>query len=145
MPPWRTRIDSLLPDARLAVLQFFLDHNVAASVGRVLQQAGHEVVFLADVLPQDAEDKLVAAVAEQRGAVIVSHDRDFRQLAPRIGIGRAQYRKLSRVALTCTEPQAAGHVRTALALIEAEWTVAQAARDQRMIIEIGSSYIRTNR
>jgi hypothetical protein len=103
------------------------------------------VVFLADVLPQDAEDKLVAAVAEQRGAVLVSHDRDFKRLAPRIGIGRGQYRKLSRIVLTCTEPQAEGRDRIALALIEAEWTVAQMARDQRMIIEIGSSYIRTNR
>ena len=128
-----------------AVLCFFLDHNVAASVGRVLQQAGHEVVLLTDVLPQDAQDRLVAAVAEQQGAVLVSHDRDFRRLAPRIGIGRSQYRKLSRVALTCTEPQAAGRIQAALALIEAEWTIAQAARDQRMIIEIGSSYIRTNR
>lgn len=127
------------------VLRFFLDHNVAASVGRVLQQAGHEVVFLADVLPQDAPDKLVAAVAEQRGAVLVSHDRDFKRLAPRIGIGRSQYRKLNRIALTCTEPQAEGRVRAALGLLEAEWTLAQEARDQRMIIEIGSSYIRTNR
>lgn len=90
-----------------AILCFFLDHTVAASVGRELRQAGHEVVLLTDVLPQDAKDRLVAAVAEQQGAVLVSHDRDFRRLGPRIGIGRSQYRKLSRVALTCTQPQAA--------------------------------------
>jgi hypothetical protein len=75
-------------------------------------------------------------------AVLVSLDSDFQTLAPRAGIGKARFRRLSRIALKCKEPQAAGRIRIALSLIEHEWKVAQSSNDKRMIIEIGTSVIR---
>jgi len=88
---------------------------------------------------------LVAAVSEMNDAILVSLDSDFSTLAPRAGVGRARFRKLSRIALKCSEPQAAGRTQAALSLIEHEWNFAQKQSDKRMTVEIGTSYIRLYR
>jgi predicted nuclease of predicted toxin-antitoxin system len=126
-------------------IKFFLDHCVPDSVGQVLRNAGHDVVFLRERLAPDSPDPLVAAFAEMSGAVLVSIDTDFQTLAPRIGVGRRRFRKLSRVGLRCNEPQAARRIEASLTLIEHEWRVAQASSDKRMIVEVGSTHIRTVR
>jgi Domain of unknown function (DUF5615) len=118
---------------------------VPDSVGRALSEAGHEVVSLRQQLAPNSPDPLVAAVSEMNEAVLVSTDSDFRTLAPRAGIGRRRFQRLSRIALRCSEPQAAGRVQVAMSLVEHEWEIAQASADKRMIVEIGTSVIRTIR
>jgi hypothetical protein len=130
---------------RLLRLKFLTDNCVPDSVGRALIEAGHEVILLRDILPTNSADPLVARVAELNGAILVSFDRDFKTLAPRIGIGQQRFRRLSRIGFRCAEPEAAQRLKVALALIEFEWTAAQAAADKRMIVEIGPTYIRTLR
>jgi predicted nuclease of predicted toxin-antitoxin system len=115
---------------------------VPDSVGHALRQGGHEVILLREQLAPDSPDPLIAAVSEMNNAVLVSLDGDFKSIAPRIAIGRRRFSRLSRIALRCSEPQAAARIRAALSLIEHEWKVAQASRDKRMIIEIGTSVIR---
>ena len=114
-------------------------------MGRALVDAGHEVVLLRQQLAPNSPDPLVAAVAEMNDAVLVSLDSDFKSLAPRAGIGRRRFQRLSRIAIRCSEPQAAGRIKAAMSLIEHEWAIAQASRDKRMIIEISASVIRTVR
>jgi predicted nuclease of predicted toxin-antitoxin system len=100
------------------------------------------VILLRHQLAPNSPDPLVAAVAEMNDAVLVSLDSDFSTLAPRAGVGRARFRTLSRIALKCSEPQAAGRVIAALSLIQHEWDFAQTRPDKRMILEIGNSFIR---
>lgn len=126
-------------------IRFFVDNCVSVSVASVLRSAGHEVILLRDSIAPDSPDRLVAAVAELHGAVLVSYDKDFRSLAPRIGVGQRRFRKLSRIGFRCSEPQAARRVEFALSLIEHEWSLAETAADKRMLIEIGPTYIRTIR
>ena len=114
-------------------------------MGRALSEAGHEVVLLRQQLAPNSPDPLVAAVSEMNEAVLVSHDSDFHTLAPRAGIGRRRFQRLSRIALKCSEPQAAGRIKAAMSLIEHEWKIAQASPDKRIIVEIGISFIRTIR
>ena len=78
-------------------------------------------------------------------AVLVSLDGDFKSLAPRAAFGRNRFRRLSRIALRCSEPQAANRVSVAMSLVEHEWAVAQSKSDKRMIVEIGTTFIRTIR
>jgi hypothetical protein len=120
-------------------------HNVPDSVGRVLSDAGHEVVLLRKQLAPNSPDPLVAAVSEMNEAILVSHDGDMRTLAPRAGIGRRRFQKLSRIASRCTEPQAAGRVKVALSLIQHEWDYSQRQSDKRMLVEIHTHLIRTLR
>jgi predicted nuclease of predicted toxin-antitoxin system len=118
---------------------------VPGAVGRVLLEAGHEVILLRNQLAPDSPDPLVASVSEMNEAILVSHDKDFKTLAPRVGIGQRRFRRLSRIAIRCKEPQAANRIKAALSLIVHEWGVAQASSDKRMIVEVGHSSIRTIR
>lgn len=123
-----------------------LDQNVPRSVADVFRESGHDVILLGDVLPIDAPDPLVATVSELEGAVLVSHDGDFRNIAPRIPRGaRARFSRLSRIHLQCPEPQSARRVREAMSFIEAEYEIASGSRDSRMILAIGKQVMRTHR
>ena len=103
------------------------------------------MILLRDILPTNSPDPIVASVAELNGAILVSFDKDFKTLAPRIGIGQQRFRRLSRVQFRCNEPEAAQRLTLALPLIEFEWATAQTASDRRMIVEIGPTYLRTLR
>jgi hypothetical protein len=130
---------------RLAI-RFFIDHCVPDSVGRVLRDAGHEVILLRERIAQDSPDPLVAAVSEMNGAVLVSLDSDFKRLAPRVAVGdRRRFKTLSRIGLRCKAPRCSPRLMLCLSLVEHEWTVAQGSHDKRMIVEIGESYIRSIR
>jgi Domain of unknown function (DUF5615) len=127
-------------------IRFFIDHCVPDSVGRVLRDAGHEVILLRERIAPDSPDPLVAAVSELNGAILVSLDSDFRRLAPRVPKGQRQrFRRLSRIGLRCKAPRCAERLSATLSLIEHEWAVAQASADGRMIVDVGESYVRSIR
>ncbi len=127
-------------------MRFMLDENVAESVRRGLVDLRYEALFIRDLIPEGSVDPLVAFVAEDKSAVLVSHDGDFQKISPRIPDGqKTRFRKLSRIHLHCNEYQAASRIRSAISLIEHEFELLNNAHDKRMIIEIGKSHIRTNR
>jgi len=126
-------------------LKFFIDQCVPDSVGRMLKTAGYGVELLREKLATDAPDQIVATYSELSGAVLISLDRDFKSLAPRVGIGQQRFRRLSRIGIRCDEPDAANRIESALSLIEHEWQRSQRSSDKRMIVELGPTYIRTVR
>lgn len=127
-------------------MKFFADHNVTESVCQLLERRGHEVVRLRDELPPDSPDPVVAKYAEQIDAVLISHDRDFNKIAPRIPRGgKTRFRRLSRTHLQCDYPDAENRVSAALGLVEFEWNLAQQKADKRIHIVIQKSGIKTNR
>lgn len=127
------------------VIPFFTDHNVPESVATFLESQGHSVTRLREVMPTDSADAVVAAASEQAEMVLVTHDNDFKSMAARMRISNRRFRKLSHIRLGCRESRSAARVEAALSLIEHEWGVAQANRDQRLLIHIGDGVIRTNR
>ncbi|MGH7778556.1 MAG: DUF5615 family PIN-like protein [Candidatus Binataceae bacterium] len=127
-------------------IRVLLDNCVPDSVGEVFRAHGHIIQHVRDILPVDSSDPLVATVSEEDNAVLISCDRDFRLIAPRIPIGkRARYRRLSRISLECSEPQAASRIEAAMTLIEAEFEIAQKSKDPRMTIVIQNNGIKTLR
>jgi hypothetical protein len=58
---------------------------------------------------------------------------------------RARFRRLSRISLECSEPQAAQRVEEAMSLIELEYEKAQLRADKRMIVVIKNNVINTVR
>jgi hypothetical protein len=112
----------------------------------VIEDRGHTVVRLRDVLPTDSPDPLVARYAEQIEAILISHDGDFRTIAPRIPKGaRSRFKKLSRVLLQCDYPGSDRRMAEALGLIEFEWNLAQTRLDKRVHIVIQKAGIKTHR
>jgi predicted nuclease of predicted toxin-antitoxin system len=127
-------------------MRFLLDENVPHSVARSLVQNGHTVEFVADLLAAGSPDLVVAAASEQIGAVLVSMDKDFRSIGPRVQLGRGRFQRLSRIALMCNPVQASQRIEKAMSLIDAELLYAQEQpNDRRMIVSIGNSFIRTER
>lgn len=127
-------------------MRFMLDENVPVSVSDALGELGHDIEYVRDLLPAGAVDPLVAALAEEDHRILVSFDGDFQTISPRIPVGqKARFRRLSRIWLRCTEFQAAQRLQRAMTFIEAEFAIATAAADTRMLLQIGSSFIRSDR
>lgn len=112
----------------------------------MLQEAGHECRLVKNELAEGTADEIVAFVAENSGAVLMSYDGDFKKIAPRIPDGqKRRFSKLSRIQLRMPEPNAVQRLKGVLDFIEYEWTVAQSKTDDRMQLVIGKAHLRTNR
>jgi hypothetical protein len=68
-------------------LQLLVDEPVPASVADLLRDRGHAVRLAADILPADAPDALVSAVAKEHGWTLVT----WNQSMPR-GPSRIDFR-----------------------------------------------------
>jgi predicted nuclease of predicted toxin-antitoxin system len=125
-------------------MHFLLDENVPVAVAEMLVKHGHRAEFIRDYVPPGSPDALVATVAEELKAVLISFDGDFEKIAPRIPHGeRARFRRLSRIWVRCGEPQAAKRLEDALDLIVSEHRLARPGAPMRMWIT--KSYLRTDR
>lgn len=127
-------------------MHFVLDENVAKSVAMALERKGYEVRSILDYLAEGSPDELVADTAEKLGAVLISHDGDFKQIAPRVPDGqKTRFKKLSRIHLRVVEFNAASRIEFVFDFIEGEFSAARSRRDKRLHIQIGESYIRSER
>lgn len=126
-------------------MRFLLDHNVCASVGRVLRELGHDVVTVTDILFQEAEDQIVATAAVQEQRILVSHDGDMRRIERKISQGhRDRYPTLCRLMLCLPEASAAERLRAFMPAVELEF--AEAARvGAAMMFEICERRVRIHR
>ena len=127
-------------------MHFMLDENVPASVAQMLERNGHAVEWIREHVPSGSPDPLVATVSEELDAILVSFDGDFQKISPRVPDGqKRRFRRLSRIWLKCGEPQAAARLEAALGFIQAEFDHAARGAAGRMILQIGKSYLRTDR
>jgi predicted nuclease of predicted toxin-antitoxin system len=125
-------------------MHFLLDENVPMAAAEMLFERGHRAEFIRDYVPPGSPDALVATVAEELKAVLISFDGDFEKIAPRIPHGeRARFRRLSRIWMRCGEPQAAKRLEDALDLIVSEHSRVRPGAPMRMWITKG--YLRTDR
>lgn len=126
-------------------LKFFLDEGVPRSVGQCLEERGHEVIYFEDAAVRSSPDPVVATISMENNAILVALDGDMRTLARQHGVGRARYKRLSLLKLSCSETQAASRVRKAISLIEHEWALDSEPSTRRIFIEIGTNVIRIYR
>lgn len=64
-------------------MKLLLDAQLPPALAGRLSQVGHEAVHLFDLLPGDASDGDVASAANRLGAILMSKDEDFVDLAAR--------------------------------------------------------------
>ena len=89
-------------------------------------------------------DPIIAVACSVSGQVLITHDRDFRQISKRLQIKQRQYHNaLHRIMLKCDEPEDVARLTEALSLIEAEWLLV--TNDRPMVIEIGAKSIHIHR
>ena len=131
--------------AKRPCIPFFTDQCVPDSVGKVLSAAGHDVVRLRDCMATDSADQIVAIACAANARALITHDKDFRQIAKRLGATQREYRRLHRIAFKCTEANSATRILAVLSLIELDWISAQGSEEMRMDIEISEVAIRIHR
>lgn len=126
-------------------LKFFLDEGVPVSVGKALEDGGHEVIYFNNSgVAKGSADTMVCVVADANDAILVAHDKDMKVLAKGHGITAARFRSLSLLQLACRESVGAVRVCQALSLIEHEWAIGE-GRERQLHICIGDSMIRSHR
>jgi predicted nuclease of predicted toxin-antitoxin system len=75
-------------------IPFFIDNCVADSVGRILIDAGHDVAFLRECMPTDTKDPVVAVACAENARVLVTHDKDFKEIAKELNVTQKKYKRL---------------------------------------------------
>ena len=97
-------------------MRFFLDHDVDARVCGRLHAAGHEAWSAADAGLNEVSDDALTVYAQEHGAILVTHDREFSRRRRRNAVGW-------HVHMRCHESQAADlllvHARDLEALVDA--------------------------
>jgi predicted nuclease of predicted toxin-antitoxin system len=129
----------------LSKIRFLLDEGVPHSVGRVLQEAGYEVIFFEKILVKGSPDVLVQETSMLNEAVLVALDGDMSQAAKGWGVGSNRFKRLNLLKLSCRESQAAERVKETLPLIELEWNLESKTSERRLFVEIGKMYVKTHR
>ncbi len=67
-------------------MKFLLDHDVYKATGQYLSRLGHDVVHVAQLGLSRASDEELLEVAQQRGRLFVTRDRDFGRLVFLMGL-----------------------------------------------------------
>lgn len=65
-------------------MRFLVDESTGKRLAKFLLQDGHDVVFVGDVMPS-ASDEQVLEQAEREDRVLVTDNKDFKELIFRIG------------------------------------------------------------
>jgi predicted nuclease of predicted toxin-antitoxin system len=84
-----------------------LDTDVDTGVANVLNRAGHDCWRSTDGLAPDAEDDEVSVYADDRQAVVITHDREFTERRKKNTFGK-------HVRMTCEQPDACGVIEERL-------------------------------
>lgn len=128
-------------------LRVLLDAGVPDSVGLVLEERGHVVIYHRDVLPEKTPDSVVAATALANHAILVAIDRDMKQMSQRYGMTARgdRFARLSLIRLCCDEVLASKRLKHAMSFVEHEWAVSKEKTARRMWVEIGAHFLRSNR
>jgi predicted nuclease of predicted toxin-antitoxin system len=66
-------------------MRMIVSENVTASVNRELRERGHDILSAKEKMPK-ASDGAILARAQADGRLVVTHDKDFGELAFRYGL-----------------------------------------------------------
>jgi predicted nuclease of predicted toxin-antitoxin system len=111
-------------------VRFFLDNNVDTAVRAVLLRAGHISWTAASAGLADANDDSIAVYADEKDAVLVSHDKAFARRHVRNTTGKHLW-------LHCEEPDAADIVSRHLPEI-----LVQLGSMPNVVVEVSTERVR---
>jgi predicted nuclease of predicted toxin-antitoxin system len=80
-------------------MRFVLDHDVDIRVGQVIRRAGQTCWRAPEGLAGEGRDDELSVYAEEKEAIVVTHDREFTQRRQRNTFGQ-------HVRLVCPHPEA---------------------------------------
>lgn len=86
MPPtfWLARLSSLFQHREFSIMRFIVDESTGFSVARYLRDEGHDVLSVAEDMPQAYDDDILARAVEDN-RILLTNDKDFGDLVFRRG------------------------------------------------------------
>lgn len=93
----------------------------------LLEGRGYEVLTVGAYLPKGSLDQEVLAGAADRGAVILTHDADFKSLIAKAPGHQAKLKKAGRIVFRCDHSQIPARLQQLIDDIEREFDAAQHA------------------
>jgi hypothetical protein len=107
-------------------MRFLVDQNIPVSVASVLLDRGFDTQHVRHVLRPDSPDQLIAYLAIQENFIILTHDKDFRNINALTPHGyRKRLKMADRVILGPTSIHAAPRMAQVLDLVISmhQWAV----------------------
>jgi hypothetical protein len=104
-------------------MRFLIDENVADAVRRCINGHGYETLVARDVFETGAPDEMLAFAVEQNGLILVSHDKDFKDLRRTLPQGQRSRiaNGAGRILLSMPETRAASRLEEIWVDIEYLW------------------------
>jgi Trk K+ transport system NAD-binding subunit len=127
-------------------MRFLVDEDVPESATDFLRERGHEVVLVVEELMPGAPDVVIARLAHDLGAIVVTcNAKHFKRLIPRAPDGQHRFRRASRLTLECPQPWITGRIVATIGSIESEWEQAQGRHDHRLLFQIHRDWVLVER
>lgn len=125
----------------------FIDENLpVASLREIFESRGHAVRAVGEAFPAGSPDRAILAAAEEAGAVVVTGDKDWRNLVRGIRDDkeRGQIRRAGRILLDCPHDKAIERIRYLIETIEREYIIAE-QEGRTLIMRITEGNFRVER
>ncbi len=118
-------------------MRFLIDENVADAVRRLIVDRGYEVLIARDVFETGAPDEVLAFAVEQNGLILVSHDKDFKDLKRTLPQGQRNRiaNGAGRILLSMPETRAAGRLDEIWIDIEHLWRRSMET-NRRLVVKV---------
>ena len=107
--------------------RFLIDENVHVGITALIAGFGHHVYDSREAVAVGAADENVDAMARNDGLIIVSHDRDFRELVGRNvpELGKRRTRRLPLLQLAVVNVRSIARTRQCWSIVEHHLAYAQ--------------------
>jgi hypothetical protein len=119
-------------------MRILMDEDADARIGAFLQSRGHTVDYSRKILGRGSPDHLVAAAADQLGAIVVTRNyRHFRRLIRRTPEDlRPSFPRAGLICFRCDDARALERITDLIDAIEVEYALVQQRSDSRLIVAI---------
>ena len=118
-----------------------IDECLPKSIAAYFQGRGYSVTIVGQALPAGAPDVSVVAAALDQGAIVVTHDSDFRQMRASASGAGGRLQRADRIYFkTCSHAQALARIAQLIDVIETEYRIAKAGNGKFFIQITVNSY-----
>lgn len=123
-------------------MRFLIDENIPGSVAQFLIGRGHTVEYVVDVLGKGTPDEVIARLGDIKSAVVVTNDKDFKQLIRLVPDGqKRRFRNAGRLALDVKAPRQLARLNLMIEYIDLAMVRAE-RHGRRIIVDLTETTIR---
>jgi hypothetical protein len=121
---------------------FLVDENAPRDIVTFLESRGHEVHYVGETFVKGSPDLLLLSAAEVNGYVIITFDKDFKQLIRQlpVGVRRRTERMAGRISFSCKETVAISRIQELIGIIEAHYDFA-VEQNKRFVVQMSETSI----